>query len=475
MRNLAIVFRVLLVACILSVAVAAQSAPLTLLKSTNWDPSVKACLNELLTDVGRNSPAYNPTQRPYAVFDFDNTVSILDVEEQLAIWQLEKMRFNIRPEQMFSVLTAGVPDPSKDLGKEWNNLTVQMVATDAADAYGRLWKAGMVDTGGKKLDLKKVHASPDWQEFATKARWLYDAIGDAYDVPVSYPWVTYWFTGMTPQEVRAMAMEAYTYYAKASQKKDFWKKVTWKSPENYHGASAGQLSIEFNQGITVSPELKELISALHQDGIDVWICSASFIDVISAAVDPATFGIRGVDGILAMTNKLENGRYIADYDYNFHDQTQGVGKRNTIQKILFPLYNGRGPVFVACDSQGDFNFVTEFADTKAALVLNRARKDDAGILAAIALYQNDAKLSVAAANKAGDIRFLLQGRNENGGTLWAKPQVMRLGKDKEELLSKKAEGWYEKLKAGSTPADLINGCTELTGKLKKYDGYRNVK
>ena len=272
-----------------------------------------------------------------------------------------------------------------------------------------------------------------------------------------------------------MAMEAYTYYAKASQKKDFWKKVTWKSPENYHGASAGQLSIEFNQGITVSPELKELISALHQDGIDVWICSASFIDVISAAVDPATFGIRGVDGILAMTNKLENGRYIADYDYDFHDQTQGVGKRNTIQKILFPLYNGRGPVFVACDSQGDFNFVTEFADTKAALVLNRARKDDAGILAAIALYQNDAKLSVAAANKAGDIRFLLQGRNENGGTLWAKPQVMRLGKDKEELLSKKAEGWYEKLKAGSTPADLINGCTELTGKLKKYDGYRNVK
>ena len=112
MRNLAIVLRMLLVACILSVAVAAQSAPLTLLKSTNWDPSVKACLNELLTDVGRNSPDYNPTQRPYAVFDFDNTVSILDVEEQLAIWQLVKMRFNIRPEQMFSILTAGVPDPS---------------------------------------------------------------------------------------------------------------------------------------------------------------------------------------------------------------------------------------------------------------------------------------------------------------------------------------------------------------------------
>jgi len=78
MRNLVNVFRMLLVVCILSVAVAAQSAPLTLLKSNNWDPNVKACLNELLTSVGKNSPGYNPTQRPYAVFDFDNTVSILD-------------------------------------------------------------------------------------------------------------------------------------------------------------------------------------------------------------------------------------------------------------------------------------------------------------------------------------------------------------------------------------------------------------
>lgn len=475
MRNLVNVFRMLLVVCILSVAVAAQSAPLTLLKSNNWDPNVKACLNELLTSVGKNSPGYNPTQRPYAVFDFDNTVSILDVEEQLAIWQLEKMRFDITPDKMLSVLTAGVPDPGKDLGKEWNNLTVEKVAEDAAAAYGRLWAAGMVNTGGKKLDLNKVHATADWKEFATKARWLYDAIGDAYDVSVSYPWVTYWFTGMSPVEVRAMAFEAYKFYAKASRKKEFWKKVTWKSPENYPGSKAGQLSIEFNQGITVSPELKELINALHKDGVDVWICSASFIDVISAAVDPATFGIKGVDGILAMTNKLEKGVYTAEYDYDFHDQTQGVGKRNTIQKILMPLYNGRGPVFVACDSQGDFNFVTEFADTKAALVLNRARKDDAGILAAVALYQNDEKQSLLAANREGNIRFLLQGRNENGGRLWAKPQVLRLGKDKEELLNKKAQAWYDRLKAGTTPADLINSCTELTGKLKKYDGYRNVK
>lgn len=56
--------------------------------------------------------------------------------------------------------------------------------------------------------MQKMQAGDDWKEFATKARWLYDAIGDTMDVSVSYPWITYWFTGMTPQQVYGMAHEA---------------------------------------------------------------------------------------------------------------------------------------------------------------------------------------------------------------------------------------------------------------------------
>lgn len=89
------------------------------------------------------------------------------------------------------------------------------------------------------------------QEFKAKMRWLYDAIGETMDASVSYLWVTYWFTGMTSDDVYK----------------------------------------------------------------DVWICSASPIDVIRAAKD--YFQIPGVTDIVAMTNKKDSeGRYINQYDYD---------------------------------------------------------------------------------------------------------------------------------------------------------------
>ena len=132
-------------------------------------------------------------------------------------------------------------------------------------------------------------------------------------------------------------------------------------------------------------------------------------------------------------------------------------------------------MFVAFDSQGDFNFVSEYADTALGLALNRTRKDDAGILAAVALYQNKKKETVAQAVKKGDTRYVLQGRNENGGYFWAKPEVQLLGKDKPTLLSSKAEGWLKKLESGTPAPVLINDAPKLTGKLKTYEGYKSIK
>ena len=465
-----------LVTVAMFMASAAGAADTVMLQREGWDPTVRQSLNEMFVLYGKGSPNYNPSIRPYAVFDFDNTVSILDVEEQLAIYQLEHMRFAVKPEQMYAVLTTGVPDINMDLGKEYNNLTVATVAADAAAAYKRLYAQGYVSPAGVYGEkMQKMQAGDDWKEFATKARWLYDAIGDTMDVSVSYPWITYWFTGMTPQQVYGMAHEAFVHYRKASADPAFWQKRKWQSPAAYKGSKAGQITVSYKQGITVSPEIQELFHALEANGFDAWVCSASFIDVISAAVSPEVFGIEGVDGVLAMTNKEQNGKYINAYDYDFHAQTQGKGKTLSISKLIAPLYRGRGPVFVAFDSQGDFNFVSEYADTAVGLALNRARKDDAGILAAVALYQNQKKLTVAKAVQQGNTRYLLQGRNENGGYLWPRPEVQQLGKDKPELLSSKAEGWLKKLESGTTVPVLINDAPKLTGKLKTYDGYKSIR
>lgn len=100
-----------------------------LLQSKNWDPIVKQTLNDAMTRFGKTASDYDPSIRPYAVFDFDNTVAILDVEEQLAIYQLENLAFAIPADKMYDVLTTGIPNPDAELGGDYGKHTVASVAT----------------------------------------------------------------------------------------------------------------------------------------------------------------------------------------------------------------------------------------------------------------------------------------------------------------------------------------------------------
>jgi hypothetical protein len=463
---------ILAVLAVVVLACAAFAAPVHL-QSPNWEPNAKLVLNQMLDLYGTGGAKHTENPRPYAVFDYDNSISILDVEEQLAIYQLEHLRFAIKPDQMYKVLITGVPDVNKSCGEDYDNKTVAEVASDAAAAYAKLYAKGWVAADrSQEKHMDEWMATDDWKEFATKARWLYDAIGDTYSVDVSYPWITYWFTGMTSKQIQELAYESHTFYDKLGKTYPWaWAKKKWTSPANYP-SKAGQLTTGFNQCITVSPELKELIAALDADGIDMWICSASHLDVIKAA--PAAFGLKGVDGIVGMTNKFDaNGKMLNEYDYALHDQTQGVGKSTTIVKCIAPKYNGHGPILGVFDSQGDYNFVTEFKDTAVGLCLNRQRKDDAGLCAAIAVWQNKHGIDLPKAQAMGDTRYVLQGRQENNGAhLWARPETQLLAKSAPGLLSSKAEKWYAMLENGTKPGELLNQCTKLTHKLKTYIGYK---
>ncbi|WP_196605154.1 HAD family hydrolase [Pectinatus haikarae] len=446
-----------------------ETASTPQLQSENWAPEVRGTLNDFLLTYGKYSPNYDKHERPYAVFDFDNTTSVLDVEEQLMIWQLEHLAFAVPPQKLAEVLETGIPIEKLSLtyGADDGSgrpVTIQAGINDAVRAYASLYKAGVVSAEGREQS-GQIKQSFEYQEFVTKMRWLYDAISETMDTSVSYPWVTYWFTGMTPGQVYNLAYACDSYYGDPA-KAQTWSKGKYTSPAD-RKSDTGVITVSYNQGITVTPEIKELYKALAQNGMDVWINSASAIDVIRAAVK--YFDIPGVKGIVAMTNRLgSDGKYINAYDYNAHPQTQGVGKSLTIEKVIAPLYHGRGPIFTAMDSQGDFNFCTEFKDTKAVLIMNRRRKDDAALCAAVAEYQKSHNITLQQANAAGDTKFVLQGRNENTGRLWPDDQTLLLGKQDKVFLSDKADKAVTELNNGASIAEVLQKNT----KLKDYKGYK---
>ena len=438
------------------------------LQSANWAPTVKKGLNDFLRTYGNSSATYTKINHSYAVFDFDNTTSIMDVEEQLIIWQLDHLAFAIAPEQFAAVLRSGIPADKLAatygaLDGKGNPVIINAAINDASKAYAALYQKKLVSTTGKELSAQ-VKASPDFKEFTAKMRWLYDAIGETMDASVSYPWVTYWFTGMTPKQVYKLAYACDKYYSNPVQGCS-WSKGTYASPPQAI-TLAGPVSVSYKLGVTVTPEIRELYGSLQNNDIDNWICSASALDVIKAAVD--AFKLPGVKGIVAMTNKTLNGKYINSYDYDLHAQTQGVGKAEAVGKILVPKYKGHGPAFCAMDSQGDFNFCTEFKDTKAVLIVNRQRKDDAALCAGIAVWQKEQVIDLATANKNADSLFLLQGRNENNGTFWPDDSTLLLGKKEKVFLSAKGKKALEQLNSGMSIAQVLKTDT----KLEHYQGYK---
>lgn len=480
----------------------------------DWADDVKAAVNDFMDMYGKASENYAEGES-YVVFDFDNTCSIFDVEEQLAIHQLKTMTFAITPEQLPDVLAT-------DIGLEDENLDVDLSdlgygngsyndwIADITAAYTYLYNTygPFTAEGLDEAKQAEVQADPQWAEFATKMRAMYDLVYDHESASVAYPWVLYWFTGMTEEEVYNLAYASHSYYSTVETTSE-----VWTTPEDIE-SKVGVVEYKWTSGTQVSENIKELWKTLDENGIDVWVCSASATDPIRAAID--VWGLHDyLTGMLAMTNVVgEDGKYVNKYNYETgcgwlndgnggwvrddaptKSQTQGVGKVTAVVNAIAPKYNGVGPLAGFMDSTGDFNFCTEFANLKLVINFNRASRkvtDGGGVIAELAIYQRDTLgYDLATANAAGDTLYVLQGREENGLRGFRNSNyTMVLGATEEKLFKNEdneAQLQYM-IDNAMTTEEIINTFAMKTaadaennvlgfkyGFLKEYAGYHNIK
>ena len=475
----------------------------------DWSDEVKKAINDFVDMYGMASENYAEGES-YVVFDFDNTTSIFDVEEQLAVYQLQVMAFAFTPEEMPEILATelaqdlenGMDTDLTDL--EYGNGSYNDWIADITAAYDYLYKEyGPFSAAGLDADAQAtIQADPMWAEFATKMRAMYDLVYDAESPAVAYPWVLYWFTGMTEQEVYDLAAASHTLYGSVET-----SEVTWETAGE--GTKVGPVSYTWTSGTGVSENLVELYRVLDENGIDVWVCSASAIDPIRAAVD--VYGLHDyVTGVIAMARSMdEEGKYVNSYDYEtgygwkieegewvkyevaLGAQTQGVGKVQAINNVIYPIY-GVGPLAGFMDSTGDFNFCTEYANLKLVINFNRASRkvtDGGGVIAELAIYQRDTLgYDLATANAAGDTYYVLQGRDEYGlRGLRNSDKTMRYGKDEELLFreDKNEQQLQYMIDNNMTTAEIINMFAVKTaeedsvlgfkyGFVSEYAGYHNI-
>jgi len=262
----------------------------------NWDKFNRAQLNKMMALYGNTNPNYNPAKKPYVVFDWDNTCVFLDTQEAALIYQLEHLLFKMTPAQMNNAIRMGLSN--KDFDKDYNNaagqpVNIDKIAPDIVKSYTWLYN-NYEGLKGKK-SLAEVKKSPQYQDFTTKVRYLYEAIGDTFDHAVSYPWVLYLLTGMTEAETRAITAKTTEW-----QLTQPVAAVKWTSPASLPG-KAGVVSITWKNGLRFIPEMQDLYHKLRANGFNVYVCSASFVDMIKEASSNPKFGYNNSDqNVLAM-------------------------------------------------------------------------------------------------------------------------------------------------------------------------------
>lgn len=473
-----------------------QTQTQTNTEEAGFSEQTEKAVSDFVAMYGKDSENYN--NDAYVVCDFDNTTAVFDITYQTIVYQLEHMAFALNPDELKKAVSTGL-DINADNNADW--------VADVSAAYTRLWDSygPFTPAGVNEETMKTMQSDAWWKEFSTKMRAFLYHVEDTTPEEVNYVWILYWFTGMKPEEVYDLFYRSCSEAEKAET-----QLVQWSSPEEIE-SKLGVIDCEFPSGVSVTEDVKNMYKAFHESGIDVWICSASHLDGVRAAVD--AFGISDdITGVIGMTQTIENGVYASSYNYKdgYPCDNLGGGKWKpskysirtmpglegkviAVENALVPLY-GSGPIAGFMDSSGDFNFCTEFDSLKLVICYNRANRkitEGAGLIAVLAVYQKDTLgYDLSKANAAGDTYYVLQGRNENGlRSMRPSNETIRLGETEAKLFANEDNETLLKyaIDHSMTTADFLNTFAIATeadseqnklglayGHLKDYRGYHSV-
>jgi phosphoserine phosphatase len=337
------------------------------------------------------------------------------------MYQIEDLAFKLTPEEMGAMVRKNVPEGP--FVKDYNNaagqpVTLDDIATDIVNSYKYLYENYIGFKG--LMSLEDIKKTDEYQDFRAKMWYAYDAIGETHGTKVSYTWVLFFFKNMTTAEVQALAEKSNDYALG-----QVLSKSKWVSPASLPG-KAGVVGASRMTGLRLTEEIADLMATFRDNGIEVFICTASLADVVSVFAGNKKYGY-GVPAanVIGMELDKVNDVYQDSYKKGWVQTAEG-GKTVAIKQILADK-KGYDPIFIAGDSNGDWNMMVDFKGIKRILIVNRLKGG-----------KKIGALSAEAAATIGkpDARVLLQGRNENTGLWMPTEYMLKLGRDTEALIAK---------------------------------------
>ena len=147
------------------------------------------------------------------------------------------------------------------------------------------------------MTAEEIQATPHYQDFIVKLPLLYTGYCDTPGIGAAYgyPWVLYLLTGYTIDEVKALAKEAISF-----ELGNKLGKVTIASPSGF-STNAGVHTYTYRTGLRILPEMQNLIATFKENGIEVFIVSASYKPVVEVFSGIKSFGYNvPAENVIAM-------------------------------------------------------------------------------------------------------------------------------------------------------------------------------
>ena len=356
----------------------------TVLPPGNWHEPVRAALQQAIDRHAGDPDAY-------AVFDFDNTLAIGDGEQVALGYVIDNLLFAFSPDEAPDIFLEGVPDPDRPIEPGHPAATTRNVVLDCADLHRELLALAA------RQPLAEVRKTDAFAAFATKVRYLRKRISRTFGNAFGYPWNKRFYCRMTPAQYRDV-MHAALDAAVADGR---FVRGVWRTPASRPGR-AGLVEVQMLLGFAIPQEVKDLVRALKESGIAVYIVSGSFLDAIVPSVD----GRYGVDipeeNVFAIHMQTDAQGRLAGWADERFPFPWAESKPDVIRRQIAVKHHGKGPMLVAGDADGDYAMLTAFADMDAGLVFDTRPKPDTSL----------GKLIDAVRAGTAEKRFLVQGRDE---------------------------------------------------------------
>lgn len=366
-------------------------------------------LNRLILENGRHSPGYNAARRPYIIVDWDNTSAFGDAEETLTWYMLDNLSYTLSVSEFRRAVSMSVPaGESKLLNEAGRPVVFDDMVADLIEDYSYIYKNYSGFAGRKSL--AQIKASEEYKDFAAKLFVMFDALDATCGTAGADQWQGQLMSGMTGEQL--------TQLSEKSIRKNLTgelRKIKLSSSNRLKRRCNGVSSTTF-QGLRTYPDMANLYRTSMENGVDVYVVSASPEDIILPVACNAEYGYHiPRENVYGAKFAKNNGVLQPELSLE-RLMTWGPGKVELIRKH-FISSKGYPPLLVCGDSDGDYDMLAGFEGTKLSLIVNRLKKGRIGGLCELAIKQSNDP----------NPRYILQGIDENTGLFSPGEATLKFG------------------------------------------------